>query len=77
MERAAGPDPDLAAALRAFREVKARSQEDVAHSAGLTIAAYGRIERGQSDPAWSSVVKIANELGVTLSELGSAIDSRR
>ena len=77
MERTAGPDPALAGTLRAFREAAGRSQEDVAHSAGVTIAAYGRIERAQSDPAWSTVVRIANELGVPLEKLGRAVDARR
>jgi DNA-binding XRE family transcriptional regulator len=77
MERGSSRDADLAAAIRTLRETTGRSQEDIAHTAGLTNTAYGRIERGQSDPAWSSVVRIARALDVTLAELGAAVDSRR
>jgi transcriptional regulator with XRE-family HTH domain len=77
MPPASVPDPALASALRALREAQGRSQESVAHDAGLTVAAFGRIERGQADPAWTSVMKIARVLGVTVAELGREIDTRR
>ena len=77
MPPATAPDPDLAAALRALREAQGRSQEAIAHEAGITVAAFGRIERAQSDPAWTSVSKIATVLGVSLAELGREIDDRR
>ncbi len=73
---APSPDSDLAATLRALREAQGRSQEAVAHDAGLTIAAFGRIERSQADPAWTTVVRIARVLGVSLAELGREIDAR-
>jgi transcriptional regulator with XRE-family HTH domain len=65
----------LAAVLRELR--KSRSQEAVAHDAELTVNAYGRIERGQADPGLTTLARIADALGVSLAELGAALDDRR
>jgi transcriptional regulator with XRE-family HTH domain len=77
MPPATTPDPDLAAVLRELRESHGRSQEAIAHDAGLTVAAFGRIERAQADPSWTSVSRIAAVLGVSLADLGREIDNRR
>jgi transcriptional regulator with XRE-family HTH domain len=77
MPPAREPDADLAAVLREARESRGRSQEAVAHEAGMTVGALGRIERAQADPAWSRVSEIAAALGLSLAELGARIDSRR
>jgi transcriptional regulator with XRE-family HTH domain len=70
------PDSALAAVLRELREASGRSQEDVAHIVGLTVGSYARIERGQSNPTWSTVRRIAAALGVSLGELGVAVEAR-
>jgi transcriptional regulator with XRE-family HTH domain len=67
-------EADLPAALRHFRENKAVTQEAVAHAAGLTVSTYARIERGEADPRWTTVMRIADALGVTASELVSAAE---
>lgn len=77
MARTNAPDPHLAAVLRELRTSQDRSQETVAYEAGLTASAFGRIERGLADPSWTSVVKIADVLGVSLAELGKLFDARR
>lgn len=77
MARSDPPDANLAALVRDIRTSQDRSQETVAHEAGLTVAAYGRIERGQADPSWTSVVRIADVLDVSLAELGKQFDDRR
>lgn len=47
-----------------------RTQEDVAHEAGLTVRAYAGIERGQTrNPSLGSVHAIATTLGVEVTEL--------
>jgi transcriptional regulator with XRE-family HTH domain len=69
--------PQLGVVLRELRESRGRSQESLAHDAGLTVNAFGRIERGQADPAFSSLVRIADALGVSLAELGAALDASR
>jgi transcriptional regulator with XRE-family HTH domain len=63
--------------LRELRNSRDRSQEAIAHDAQLTVNAYGRIERGQADPGLTKVARIADALGVSLAELGAALDERR
>jgi transcriptional regulator with XRE-family HTH domain len=73
------PDADhaLGATVRALRERNGRSQEAVARAADLSLSSFGRIERAEADPTWSSVVKIADALDVTLVEFAREIDARR
>jgi transcriptional regulator with XRE-family HTH domain len=76
----ATPDPllsHLADVLRELRKARDRSQEAIAHDAELTVNAYGRVERGQADPGLTSLARIADALGVSLAELGAALDERR
>ena len=67
-------DPELATALRSMRMERGETQEDLAHRAGLTVAAYARIERGHANPTWTTVRRISVALGVTLSALAEAIE---
>ena len=69
--------PHLADVLRQLRQSRGRSQEAIAHQAELTVNAYGNIERGQADPGLTKVARIADALGVSLAELGAALDERR
>jgi DNA-binding XRE family transcriptional regulator len=71
------PDPELAGAIRALRNARGFSQEDVAYAAGLTSSSYSRIERGITNPAWTTVLRIANGLGVTLADLVQAVEGER
>jgi transcriptional regulator with XRE-family HTH domain len=60
----------LGANVRAERARRNLRQEDVAHAAGLAIAQYARIERGESgDSGVSKYVRIARALGVNIAEL--------
>ena len=70
------PDPALAQVLRELRTKTGRSQEDVAHEVGLTLGSYARIERGLADPKWSTLRRIADALGVSLADLGRAVEER-
>jgi transcriptional regulator with XRE-family HTH domain len=67
-------DADLARALRSLREQRGRSQEALAHEAGVTLRTLQRIERSQSNPTWSTIRRIAGALDVTLTELAGAIE---
>jgi transcriptional regulator with XRE-family HTH domain len=67
----------LPAALRSLRDKKAVTQEAVAHAAGLTVSTYARIERGEADPKWTTVIRIAEALDVTAAELASAAEAGR
>ncbi len=52
--------------IRRARVARGETQEDVAHRAGLTVAAYARIERGSADPKWTTVRSIADALDIAL-----------
>lgn len=74
MARSLPPDPDLGKALRQLREERELTQEGVSHAANLTLGAYGRIERSEVAPAWSTIRAIARGLGVSMKELGAEVD---
>jgi DNA-binding XRE family transcriptional regulator len=76
MARSLPPDPSLALALRELREARDMSQESVSHGAEITLGAYGRIERREVTPNWVTVRAIARSLGISMSELGAAIDAQ-
>lgn len=62
----------LLRALRAQREV---SQEDVARTAGITVAAYARIERGVSNPSWHTVRAIIRAHSLTFTDVAIDLDT--
>lgn len=68
------PDPKLAGAIRALRNERGTTQEEVAHAAGLTSSSYSRIERGITNPAWTTVQRIAGALEITLVELAETVE---
>jgi transcriptional regulator with XRE-family HTH domain len=55
--------------LRKVRTDKGLSQEELADLAGLHRTYISQIERGLKSPSLRSLEKIANGLGITLSEL--------
>jgi len=71
------PDSALAAALRRMRLERGDTQEDLAHRAGLTVAAFARIERGHANPTWTTVRRIAAALEISLAALGEAVEQAR
>lgn len=71
-----GADPTLAAVVRATRERTRRSQETVAHDAGMTVGSLARIERGETNPTWVTVRRLTAALGLSMAELGQAVDER-
>jgi transcriptional regulator with XRE-family HTH domain len=77
MARPTGADADLARVIRALREQRSLSQETLAHAAEITTSSFARIERGQANPTWLTVTRIAAALDVTLAELGAAVDGLR
>jgi DNA-binding XRE family transcriptional regulator len=68
------PDPHLAATVRHLRQTSGQTQEDLAHHADLTTSALARIERGKANPTWTTTRRIARALGVSLEELGRAVE---
>jgi transcriptional regulator with XRE-family HTH domain len=62
---------------RHFRLAATRSQEDVAHEAGLTVRAYAAIERGQTpNPSLASLHAIATTLHLDLVDLLTRHDGK-
>jgi transcriptional regulator with XRE-family HTH domain len=72
-ERRDTVDKTLAVILRCARIKRGETQEAVARRAGLTVAAYARIERGTTDPKWTTVKSIAEALEVSLAGLDSTL----
>ena len=67
-------DPDRAS--KAFgqrvRDLRAReglSQDGLAHSSGIHLTSIGRIERGGREPRLTTILKLAEGLGVEPGEL--------
>ncbi len=69
------PDPALGVAVRRIRKDRGLTQEALAHHAGMTFATVAKLELAQSAPAWATVRAIAKALGVSMAELGAAIDA--
>jgi transcriptional regulator with XRE-family HTH domain len=68
------PDSALADALRQLRTERGDTQEDLAHKAGLTVAAFARIERGHANPTWTTVRRLAGALDISLAALGETVE---
>lgn len=60
---------DLGNCIKKIREAKGLSQKEVASSAKIDTSNYSKIESGKTDPAFSSVLKIAKALGVEIADL--------
>jgi transcriptional regulator with XRE-family HTH domain len=57
-----------------LREERGETQEDVVFNAGLSVTSYVRTERGESNPAWTTVKRIAAALDMPVSELAKAVE---
>lgn len=75
MSAPAQPDMDLARTLRRLRTEGGLTQEDLAHRSGITVAALARIERGQANPTWTTVRRLAAGLETTLKVIVAAVES--
>lgn len=67
-------DLTLSRALRRLRLDSGSTQEDLAHNAGITVAALARIERGNANPGWTTVRRIVSALEIGLPELVAAVE---
>jgi XRE family transcriptional regulator, regulator of sulfur utilization len=72
--RTEDPQPALGAAVRELRTQKGITQEDLAHLAGVRTGAISLLERGRSNPAWGTVRRIAQALGVSVADLARRAD---
>lgn len=70
-------DPDLGRAVRRLREERGLTQEELASRAGTTFGTVSRVESAKSAPAWWTVRKIAEALGISMAELAAAVEAER
>jgi len=61
--------PGLGKALRALREDRDLSQEQLSHETGIHRNYIGGIERGERSPTVAAVAALADALGVPLDDL--------
>lgn len=69
MRRSNEPQVALGSAVREIRGKTGRTQEEVAQTAGITVAHLSGIERGYANPKWGTVERVADALEVSLVEL--------
>jgi transcriptional regulator with XRE-family HTH domain len=68
-------DRALGEVLRARRNDRGESQEEVGYRAGLTAGTVSRIELGEGRPEWETVRAIARALDFRLGDLGNQIEA--
>jgi HTH-type transcriptional regulator/antitoxin HipB len=68
-------DRALGEVLRARRNKRGESQEEVGYRAGLTAGTISRIELGEGRPEWETVRAIARALDFKLGDLGNQIEA--
>jgi transcriptional regulator with XRE-family HTH domain len=69
------PDPVLAVVLVRLRTERGLSPDDLVDRTGMAPATYRAIEGSLTAPAWTTVRSIADALGVSMGELGAAVDA--
>lgn len=74
VRRSSNPQPELGAALRKLRSQRGKTQEALAHGAGVTVAHLSAIERGHANPTWGTVVSILTALDISLVDLARAVE---
>jgi transcriptional regulator with XRE-family HTH domain len=67
-------DPALAAAVRRLRLQRGVTQEHLAFEAHVTVSVLSRVKRGVANPHWTTIRRITAALGVSLTELATAIE---
>ena len=55
--------------VRALRQARGLTQEQLAHDVGIDLTYLGGIERGRRNPSLRVIVRMAQALGVTPPEL--------
>jgi transcriptional regulator with XRE-family HTH domain len=64
----------LGRAVKSVRSERGITQEELSRRTGLHPTYVSDVERGARNPSFAVLVRIADGLGVTLAELGSAYD---
>ena len=69
MTRSETPQTLLGRRIRSLRNTREWTQEQLGAEAGINYKFLGEIERGQQNPSFNVLIKIADALGVELMEL--------
>ncbi len=70
-------DQTLASVIKRMRLERGMTQETLAFKADVKIATLSRVERGITNPAWPTLMKIADALGITPIELIAEVEAAR
>lgn len=70
----AEPQAPLGQAVKQLREKKGLTQEAVAHAANVHPTWVSRLEGGTLNPSWGMIARVADALGIKLSELARAAE---
>lgn len=70
-------DQVLATVVRRLRTDLGMTQEALAFKAEVTLGTLSRVERGVTNPAWPTLLKIADALGITPVELITEVEAAR
>jgi transcriptional regulator with XRE-family HTH domain len=73
----AEPQAALGAAVKRLREERGLTQEAVAHAAGVHPTWVSRLESGTLNPSWGMISRIADTLGIEVSDLAKAAERRK
>ena len=60
---------ELGDGIREWRRRRHLSQEELASAAKVHVNALGRVERGEANPTWKVLCKIAGKLKVSVAQL--------
>jgi transcriptional regulator with XRE-family HTH domain len=77
MAKPSRPDPPLGTIVRRLRKQRSESLETLGFRAGITSGALADIEHARTDPAWSTVLDIADALELEPPELAKAVENER
>jgi transcriptional regulator with XRE-family HTH domain len=73
----AEPQAALGEAVKRLREKRKLTQEAVAHAAGVHPTWVSRLEGGTLNPSWGMISRVADALGVEVSDLAKAAEGRK
>lgn len=65
------PQVALGAAIRELRQERGMDQKRLAAAAKLDEASLSQLENGSKNPEWATVRRLADALGVTVSEIAA------
>lgn len=72
--RSSSPQRGLGRAIRSFRTDLKMTQTGLAEKSGVSASWISLIERGEVDPTWNTVARIAGGLGVPLESVADAAE---